>query len=73
MRPERRSSERGRLERSDKQNLWIRFYEQEYAVVLFAYRSEVPFTNKRAERELRMGKVKQKVGGCLRQEQYAAA
>ena len=72
-RPERPSGKRGRLAQSDAQNLWDRLYEHEYAVLLFAYRAEVPLTNNRAERDLRMGKVKQKVSGCFRQEQYAAA
>ncbi|MFK7892402.1 MAG: IS66 family transposase [Granulosicoccus sp.] len=72
-RPERPSGKRGRLAQSDAQNLWDRLYEHEYAVLLFAYHAEVPFTNNRAERDLRMGKVKQKVCGCFRQEQYAAA
>jgi transposase len=72
-RPERPSGKRGRLAQCDAQNLWDRLYEHEYAVLLFATRAEVPFTNNRAERDLRMGKVKQKVSGCFRQERYAIA
>lgn len=72
-RPERPSGKRGRLAQCDAQNLWDRLHEHEYAVLLFAGRAEVPFTNNRAERDLRMGKVKQKVSGCFRQERYASA
>jgi hypothetical protein len=72
-RPERPSGKRGRLAQCDAQNLWDRLFEHEYAVLLFANRAEVPFTNNRAERDLRMGKVKQKVSGCFRQERYAVA
>jgi hypothetical protein len=71
--PERVSGQRGRIAKSDAQNLWERLRDHESAVLLFARKAEVSFTNNRAERDLRMGKVKQKVSGCFRQEQYAEA
>ena len=46
-------------------------YETE--VLRFARDPLVPFTNNRAERDSRMAKVKQKIAGCFRTPQYAAA
>ena len=61
------------MAKSDAHNLWERLREHESAVLLFAKRSDVSFTNNRAERDLRMAKVKQKISGCFRKELYAKA
>jgi len=71
--PERPTGKRGKLAKSDGHNLWERLKKYEASVLLFAKVSHVPFTNNRAERDLRMAKVKQKVSGCFRFEQYAHA
>jgi hypothetical protein len=71
--PPRQNGKRGRIAKSDAHNLWERLKEHETAVLLFAKDSHVPFTNNRAERDLRMSKVKQKVSGCFRNHQYAQA
>lgn len=71
--PPKQSGRRGKIAKSDAHNLLERLGVHEEAVLLFAKESFVAFTNNRAERDLRMGKVKQKVSGCFRTEQYARA
>ena len=71
--PPKPDGKRGIMAKSDAHNLWERLKEHEAAVLLFAKKSEVSFTNNRAERDLRMSKVKQKISGCFRTELYAKA
>jgi transposase len=71
--PPKPNGKRGKLAKSDAHNLWERLKKYETAVLLFAKESAVSFTNNRAERDLRMSKVKQKVSGCFRKEIYAKA
>ena len=71
--PEKQNGKRGKIAKSDAHNLWERLKLYESAVLLFAKDSNVSFTNNRAERDLRMGKVKQKVSGCFRNPLYAKA
>ena len=71
--PPKPKGKRGKMAKSDAHNLWERLRKYETAVLLFAKNPHVPFTNNRAERDLRMAKVKQKVSGCFRTKQYAKA
>ena len=71
--PPRQNAKRGRIAKSDAHNLWERLKQYETAVLLFAKLSHVSFTNNRAERDLRMSKVKQKVSGCFRTKAFAEA
>ena len=71
--PPKPSGKRGKLAKSDAHNLWERLKVYEAAVLLFAKNPHVSFTNNRAERDLRMSKVKQKVSGCFRTSEYAQA
>ena len=71
--PVRQNGKRGRIAKSDAHNLWERLKAHETAVLLFTCDPNVSFTNNRAERDLRMSKVKQKVSGCFRKPEYAQA
>lgn len=71
--PHKKTGRRGKIAKSDAHNLLERLIKHEDAVLLFARDSHVAFTNNRAERDLRMSKVKQKVSGCFRVEKYARA
>lgn len=71
--PAKSKHQRGKMAKSDAHNLLERLRTHEGAVLLFAKIAEVPFTNNRAEQDLRMSKVKQKVSGCFRTEKYAKA
>ena len=71
--PPRHNGQRGRVAKSDAHNLWERMKKHETAVLRFAKHPDVAFTNNRAERDLRMSKVKQKVSGCFRTRRYAEA
>lgn len=71
--PPRQNGKRGKVAKSDAHNLWERLKKHEAAVLLFARNPHVAFTNNRAERDLRMSKVKQKVSGCFRKREYAEA
>lgn len=71
--PPKPSGKRGKLAKSDAHNLLERLQIHGLSVLLFAKDPHVSFTNNRAERDLRMSKVKQKVSGCFRTEIYAQA
>ncbi len=71
--PPKPKGKRGKMAKSDAHNLWERLRDNETAVLLFAKNPNVPFTNNRAERDLRMAKVKQKISGCFRSKRYAEA
>ena len=71
--PPRQTKRRGRIAKSDAENLHEALVKYETEVLRFARDPDVPFTNNRAERDIRMAKVKQKVSGCFRTPRYAAA
>lgn len=63
--PSRKGS-RGAQKKSIGLNLLTRLLTNMDQVLAFAFNPIIPFTNNQAERDLRHGKVKQKVSGCFR-------
>jgi transposase len=57
---------RGRPKRRTGHNLALRLQMRKSEVIRFLTEPHAPFTNNEAERDLRMGKVRQKISGCFR-------
>lgn len=62
---------RGRTRRRTGHNLLLRLQSRKEDVLRFLTGPSVPFTNNRAEQDLRMMKVRQKISGCFRTAQRA--
>ena len=71
-RPPRKSS-RGQAPKSEAEKLHRAFVDYKNEILRFARQPEVPFTNNRSERDLRMAKTKQKVSGTFRSALHAQA
>jgi len=57
---------RGRMAKTKERNLLERLRDFEAETLRFMTQKDVPFTNNRAENDIRMTKVQQKISGCFR-------
>jgi len=62
----------GRKKRTIFQALLRRLHEYRSSVLLFVSDPKVPFTNNEAERGIRMTKLRQKIAGAFRTEEFAS-
>jgi transposase len=70
---QRQPGQRGRVAQSVPRNLIDRLSQYQDAYLRFVTDFRVPFDNNLAERDLRMGKLQQKISGCFRTETGADA
>ena len=64
-------AERGRIAQTEARKLVARLNQYQTEVLRFMTDFRVPFDNNQAERDLRMVKLRQKIGGCFRTGQGA--
>jgi transposase len=66
--PPKPVGKKGKPKRSDALNLLIRMQQYQDMILRFMSDFRVPFDNNRAESDLRMMKLRQKISGCFRTE-----